>query len=98
MTFVLPVVMGVIMGEKAGKNDIFTCCWVLSGVAGVGVVAAGFLLVNDRGVGTETSGNNGKNLAVELLAEKISNADNSACQEEAQDVEAAGGREKVPRK
>jgi hypothetical protein len=61
-------------------------------------VAAGFLLVNDRGVGTETSGNIGKSLAVELLVEKNSNMDTSACQEEAQDVEAAGGREKVPRK
>jgi hypothetical protein len=61
-------------------------------------VAAGFLLVNDRGVGTEISGNTGKSLAVELLAEKTSNADTSACQEEEQDVEAAGEREKVPRK
>ena len=80
----------MIMGEKAGQNDIFTCCWMLAGVGGVGVAAAVALVVNDRSLGVEKETGTSISLGVELLGSK-----GALTQQEAQDVEAAGGQGSV---
>jgi len=106
MTFIMPLATGAIMGDKATRSDVDSCCWMLTVLAVVGVVAAIFLVINDRTLNVETLKKTDECLGVELLGdsgvavEKRGSSDletevSEPSEDEARDVEALGRKEAV---
>lgn len=46
--FIGPLVTGSIMGEKATKETVHECCWILALFAGLGLLASVWLLWTDK--------------------------------------------------